>query len=621
MILAGGKGTRMGNLTKETPKPMLSIGDEPLLAHQIKLLKKHGIDEVLILVNHLKENIIDFFEDDSSYGIYIDFFIEQKPLGTVGGIKELEYHLKEDFLVLYGDVMINMDLARLISFHKKKKSDCTLVLHPNDHPFDSDLVDIDKDCRLTGFYSKPHKENEYYPNMVNAGAYVFSPKIFKFLEKDKKADFGRDIFPEIYSQIRMFGYNTSEYLKDMGTPERWTEVENDYQSGKIERSSYEHKQKAIFLDRDGVINEEISFISKLEDMKLYPFSAGAIKTINQSDYKAIVITNQSVIARNLCSFKELRGIHNKMDTQLGEERAKIDALYFCPHHPDRGYPEERSEYKVECLCRKPKPGLLLDAAFDFNINLSSSFMIGDNGRDIEAGINAGCTTVGVRTGYGLKNASTLPDFFFADMHEAVDFIIKEPHLELFEKIFLRKLPAPALILLGGKARSGKSTLASYLKWKMQQKGKTVLKIELDDWILPEAKRMDCKNVYDRFQLSKIESDIQQILAGMSKKIQQYPAHPDRPEKQLDYKYTGQDIIIIEGVVALSSEVLRNLAYSSVYLDINSSTHKKRIREYYTWRGKSEAEIEKLYNERLKDEYNLIEKERKLADLVVKSSKQ
>jgi histidinol-phosphate phosphatase family protein len=621
VILAGGKGTRMAELAREIPKPMLKIGNKPILAHQVSLLKKYGITKIHILVNHLKEPIIEYFSKNNVGGVEIAFFTEPEPLGTVGGVKEIEHELQQDFLVIYGDVMINMDLGRLIRYHRKKKSGCTLVLHPNDHPYDSDLVETDTEGRVCGFHSKPHQTDRFYPNMVNAGAYIFTPAIFQFLEKGKKADFGRDIFPRIFSQINMYGYNTAEYLKDMGTPERWKEVESDYQSGRIERSCYKQKQKAIFLDRDGVINEEISFISKPQDMRLYPFTAEALKLINRSDYKAIIVTNQSVIARNLCTFGELKNIHNKMETELGNSRAMVDAIYICPHHPDRGYPEERSELKIECLCRKPKPGMLFEAALDFNLDLSASFIIGDNERDIKAGLSAGCTTVGVMTGYGLRRTSVLPDFFFNDLKEAAGFIINEPYLSVYEEITSRKLPSPAILLVGGKARSGKSILSAYLKWKFERIGKKVLTIGLDNWIIPEDRRENCRNVYDRFQLPRIENDIQQILAGMKISLNQYLSHPDRLTQQIIYEYSGQDIIIIEGVVALSSEVLRNLASLTVYVDIHPELQRSRIQKLYRWRGKSEDEIEKLYNERLSDEYNLIEKELKLANLVVNSDKE
>ena len=183
----------------------------------------------------------------------------------------------------------------------------------------------------------------------------------------------------------MYGYNTSEYLKDMGTPDRLAKVESDLLSGKITSMNYDNKRPAVFLDRDGVINEEISFIHTPEELKLFPYVPEAIKQINEAGFLAIVITNQSVIARNMCTEEELQNIHNKMETILGKARAKLDAIYYCPHHPDKGFLEERIEYKTDCTCRKPKPGMILDAAQQYNVDLENSFMIGDSERDIEAG--------------------------------------------------------------------------------------------------------------------------------------------------------------------------------------------------------------------------------------------
>ncbi len=423
VILAGGKGTRLSSFTKEIPKPMIKVGNKSVLEHQILLLKKYGFSEVIILVNYLKKSIIDYFSDGTKFGLKISYFEEPKPLGTVGGLKEIENILNDDFLLLYGDVMINMDLQRLINFHKNKNSELTLVVHPNDHPYDSDLLDINSNERITHFFPKPHSNNNYLRNLVNAGAYIISPTIFKYLKKGKKADFGKDIFPAIYDKVRMFAYNTTEYLKDMGTPERLKEVTRALNNYQIKNASYELKQKAIFLDRDGVLNKNISLIHKPEDLILYDFTAKAIKKINKSVYKAILVTNQPVIARNLCTVEELEYIHKKLETELGKKNAKLDAIYYCPHHPDKGYPEENKKYKIECYCRKPKPGMLIDASNIFNIDLKKSFMIGDSERDIIAGKNAGCRTIGLKSGNAMKNSIVKPDYIFNNLLEAVEFIL------------------------------------------------------------------------------------------------------------------------------------------------------------------------------------------------------
>jgi D,D-heptose 1,7-bisphosphate phosphatase len=414
----------MGNLAKDIPKPMIRLAGKPLLEYHIEWLRFNGFKEVWLIINHLGNVIEDYFGNGEHFGLYIRYFHEAYPMGTVGGIKALENELKEDFLVLYGDVMLDMDFQRLQNFHLRRGSQATLVVHPNDHPHDSDLVRMDADDRIIAFLPKPHDEGVFYQNMVNAAMYIFSPDIFTQLTEGQKADFGKDIFPNATKTLRMYGYNTPEYIKDMGTPGRLEEVTRDLLNGKIARRNLKNLQKAIFLDRDGVINADKGLICRHEDFELLPKTAKAVKAINQSEYLAIVVTNQPGIAKGMYSYADLEVIHSKMDTLLGNEGAKTDALYFCPHHPDKGFPGERAELKIVCTCRKPASGMLLQAAEDFNIDLKQSFIIGDHERDIIAGRNVGCTTIGVETGHALAGSSTIPDKICPDLQSAVQWILK-----------------------------------------------------------------------------------------------------------------------------------------------------------------------------------------------------
>ena len=621
VIQAGGKGTRMKDYTKVIPKPMLKVGDKPILQHQIELLEKYSIKEIIIVVNHLKDSIISHFAEGKEFGVHISYYEEEKPLGTVGGIKELENQLDNDFIVLYGDIMINMDIHRFVDFHYRHQSECTLALHPNDHPYDSDLVEMDHNNRITAFFSKPHDKSTYYRNLVNAGAYIFSPAIFQFLPKGEKKDFGKDIFPEIYNQCNMYGYNTSEYMKDMGTPQRWDEVTKDLDSGKIKRKSYEYKQKAIFLDRDGVINKDTNFIHKPEELQLYDFSPAAVKNINNTDYLAIVATNQSVIARNLCTVEELEYIHKKLETELGDEGAKLDAIYYCPHHPDKGFPEERPEYKIDCECRKPKPGMLLKAAKDFNIDLKKSFMIGDSERDIVAGEKAGCKTIGVMTGKGLKNTSTLPGYLFQNLGEAIEFITKEPYRPEFEEIksqFNKSSEKPYVILIGGNARSGKSIFSKYLEDQFAEDGHSVLPVKLDEWILPKGQRHQCRDVFDRFRKDQLTGDMKELLQGKEIVAPGYSPRPEQNAKPVGYSIEGKEVVIIEGVVALAFEDLREQASITIFFDIDEQLHKQRFYHLYDWKGFDKAYIDNLYQKRKKDEYDIIRKNHTFADITIKS---
>lgn len=609
VILAGGKGTRMGSLTAEIPKPMLPLLGKPLLEYHIELLRDYGITEIWILVNYLKDSIIQHFGNGEAWNVSIQYYEELEPLGTTGGIKAIESHLTEDFLVLYGDVLVNMDLQRLINFHREQNADATLVLHPNDHPYDSDLVELNQQKRITAFHPKPHPEDEYFRNLVNAGLYVFSPVILNSIPAGVARDFGRDIFPSIVSANYLAGYNTTEYLKDMGTPERLRKVEADLLSGRVERRSYKNWQKAIFLDRDGVLNDDTEFIHRAEDLVLYPDVPKAVKKINQSDYLSIVVTNQSVVARNLCTESYLRVIHNKMESDLAQAGAWLDDIYYCPHHPDKGYPDENPEYKIDCDCRKPKPGMLLQAAADYHIDVSKSWMIGDNERDIEAGHAAGCKIVGVATGKGLKATQLIPDYFFFSLKEAVDFIVDEPYRPLAEEIkeqITVTSQHPFILAIGGNSQSGKTTLANYLNDYFTESNISVLKISLDDWIMPANQRPTSHDVFQNFQTNRIQEDLQQLLHGEKIQVNGYARHLLRKPVPASYQYNGEQVILVEGVVALTIPLLQTQAHLKLFKSISKVELEYRIRRFYKWKGYDESSVQKLWEERSKTEYTLIE---------------
>jgi mannose-1-phosphate guanylyltransferase/phosphomannomutase len=195
VILAGGKGTRLSKIRMDIPKPMMPVLDKPILQYQIELLVEHGFKKVWLVVGHLHEQIQEYFQDGAQFGISIKYYVEDTPLGTVGGLKAIENELVEPFLVLYGDVMINMDLKKLIRFHQSKHADATLVVHPNDHPYDSDLLDINEREQVVAFYPKPHPNGLRYRNLVNAAAYIFDPVVLSKLEGRDKSRFRKRYIP------------------------------------------------------------------------------------------------------------------------------------------------------------------------------------------------------------------------------------------------------------------------------------------------------------------------------------------------------------------------------------------------------------------------------------------
>ena len=390
--MAGGKGTRAASIASDIPKPMIPICGKVILEHQIDCLKRNGLTDITLVIGHLGHQIKEHFEDGSRFGCTISYYTETEPLGTAGALYKMK-ELPDDFILLNGDTIFDIDFHRMMAFHRQKGAWASLAVHPNNHPFDSALIETNDDDKITGWLNKEDKRG-YYKNLVNAGMHIISKELLAcYPQSREKVDLDRDLLKPSISSGRLFAYRTPEYIKDMGTPERYAQVSSDIEKGIVKQRNLSAKQKCVFLDRDGTINKLNGFITKPEALKLMDDAAEAIAKINSRGFLAIVITNQPVIARGEVDFETLNLIHMKMETDLGNCGAFIDDLFYCPHHPERGFPGERPEFKIDCACRKPKPGMLLAAAEKYNIDLSGSYMVGDDMRDVKAGIAAGCTPV------------------------------------------------------------------------------------------------------------------------------------------------------------------------------------------------------------------------------------
>lgn len=404
VIMAGGKGTRISAIAQDIPKPMLPIDGIPVLEHEISSLKNQGIKEIIITISYLGNIIKDYFGDGSKFGVNIEYFFEEQPLGNAGALFEIKDKLLEDFLLLNADAIFDVDFDRMIEHHKKKAGLVTLFTHPNSHPYDSGLIFVDSNDSVIKWLSKTEERTKWYKNRVNAGIHILSPKVLAQRPAGATVDLDKQILKPLCGTGKMFIYDSPEYVRDMGTPERYFAVCGDYKKGIVASKNLSNKQKAVFLDRDGTINKYVGFLKNIDDFELQEHVAKAINLLNHSKYLVIVVTNQPVIARGEVTTEGLNEIHNKMETLLGQEAAYIDALYYCPHHPNKGYEGERIEYKIECDCRKPKPGMLIKAAEEYNIDLSQSWMIGDGENDIKAGIAAGCKTILINENINLLNA-------------------------------------------------------------------------------------------------------------------------------------------------------------------------------------------------------------------------
>lgn len=400
VIMAGGRGTRISSIASDIPKPMVPIEGKCVLEREIECLRNQGFTDLIITVGHLGHIIQDYFGDGSKissvtgqpFDVHIEYFVETEPLGNAGALFCIKDKLKEDFLLLNADAVFDVDFHRFVAYHNSHSGLATLFTHPNDHPYDSGLIVADNQGCVLKWLTKEENRPTYYKNRVNAGLHMVSPKLLEHRPATPKVDLDRQILKPLAGEGTMYAYDSPEYVKDMGTPERYEEVCRDYRLGKVAARNLHNKQKAIFLDRDGTINRYVGFLRTVSEFELLPNVAEAIRKINQSEYLAIVVTNQPVIARGEVSEEQLQQIHNKMETTLGAAGAYLDAIYYCPHHPHSGYAGEVPELKIQCNCRKPRPGLLLQAAEDFGIDLEQSWMVGDQITDIQAGCAAGCKT-------------------------------------------------------------------------------------------------------------------------------------------------------------------------------------------------------------------------------------
>lgn len=432
VIQAGGAGTRLKSITGDLPKPMVPICDKPILEWQILNLKDFGINEFIIIISKNGSSIPEYFGNGDKIGVSIEYIEENEPLGTAGALTYLKDKIEDDFILCFGDIMLNISWERFVKFHKEHASSVTAFAHPNSHPYDSDVLITDSDNKIIRIDSKNNVRDYYYDNLTNAGLYVCSKEVIEYVSKPEKIDFEKKVLNHFVEEGKAYAYRSSEYVKDCGTPDRYYGVTNDLKNGIIAAKSLANPQKCIFLDRDGTINVFGDFVRKAETFELASTSTEAIRLINESEYLAICITNQPVIARGETTFEELHNIHAKMQDELGEKGAYLDDLFFCPHHPDKGFPGEVKELKIQCDCRKPKIGLLLKAREKYNIDLKHSWFIGDTRMDVQTGINAGCKTILLTTGdptWNKKFLDAVPDYICQTLLEAVQLIFKIENAE------------------------------------------------------------------------------------------------------------------------------------------------------------------------------------------------
>jgi histidinol-phosphate phosphatase family protein len=427
VILAGGKGTRLAPITGPIQKVLAPIGGKPVLQHQLELAVTFGIKSVIIFGGYRAKDVAAFVNDGSKFGLNVRMVVETEPLGTAGAAVGALNLLPEQFFVLYGDVMAAEDLQAVATAHIAWKADFTMVVHPNDHPLDSDLVETDLTGRVTAIHACPHPPDAGYGNLVNAGLYAIRREALRpWAGKKGRRDFVKDVASDLVANGgRVLAYRSSNYLKDTGTPARLQQVESDYLSGLIHAKRADGRRPAIFIDRDGTLNVEKGYLCNPGELELLPGVGAALRSLRRAGFRIVIVTNQPVVARGEASEADLAGIHRRLEWELGKSGAFVDAIYVCLHHPDRGFPGERADLKIVCDCRKPAIGLVERASRELRIDIASSWMVGDRTSDIETARRAGMRSVLVQTGSagGDRRFAAAPDHIAADLGAAAEAIL------------------------------------------------------------------------------------------------------------------------------------------------------------------------------------------------------
>ena len=631
VILAGGKGTRLEKINNGLPKSLTPVLSTPIIKHQIEFCKTQGFEKFLLILCYKSDQIIDYFNKNPIEDIEIEFFVEDKPMGTAGSLFSSIKLLKSHFLVLYGDTYITVDLKKFIKKFKNFKSDDKeilgqILIHPNNHPFDSDLVELNEKNILIGIHGYPHPDNVQYSNLVNAACYLFTKELIKIIieniDRNCILDIAKDIFPIVIEKnIKILGYQTVEFIKDMGTPVRLSKLEKVLESGRLKNIGPNTPKKVIFIDRDGCINKEVGRIVNEEDLELIDGAAEGILNFNNASLPVFCVTNQPVIARGDINKKKLEKIHARLDFLLGNKGAFIDKLYYCPHHPDKGFAGELLKYKIKCDCRKPNIGMIFKAAQENGVNLGKSWFIGDSSTDIAAAEKCGIRSVLLKTGYGGSDMKeeVRPNYIFEDLFEASNWIVNDYKL-LKESIFsnITKFLKGKLILISGLSRVGKSTYSQVLKEVLEDLGHDCYVISADSWLKNKSERDKGLNVFERYDMNEIENFIKNCLNDNFPIYHNHKISFQDNENIVDFSEIihKNAYVILEGIpiVNFFKEYKDNIL--KIFLDTEEDKRRERFWKKYIKKNLTNDEIDKLFKLRFIDEDSLILKKRYFSDLEI-----
>lgn len=381
VIFAGGLGERLKPFTETNPKPMFPFNDKPFIEYLVKQIKEFGIEDIIILLGYLPEKVTDYLGDGSRYGVKITYCITPVEYDTQYRLQSAKEYLQDEFLMMYCDNLCPINFQQLVEDYEKNNSLIQFTAYANEDGYTKSNLVIAKDGKVEA-YDKKRTRTDLQG--VDIGYAIVSKKVLELMSSENE-NFEAVVYPKLVEVGRLYATVTHHRYYSIGSYQR-IELTKDYLSDR----------KFIFLDRDGTLNERAPKAQYIETPEAFVWLDGAkeaVKRLKDAGYFIILVSNQPGIARGNLTEADLTAIHDKMQQDLRQIGAEIDAIYYCAHNWDDG-----------CFCRKPKPGMFYMAQKDYSINLTKCYMIGDDERDIEAANAANMKSKFVTTEYTLADA-------------------------------------------------------------------------------------------------------------------------------------------------------------------------------------------------------------------------
>lgn len=369
VILVGGLGTRLGDLTRETPKPLMPIGDKPFLEYLIQNLSRYGFTDILLLAGFRADKIVEHFQGQERFRhLHIHYSVEQEPAGTAGALRIANDLLQDEFLLINGDTYFDMNYLDLMTQQSEGDWIVKMAVRNVDNSDRYGSVKLEGN-QVVGFVEKGQTIR---PALINCGVYYLRKTVLEYI-KELPCFLEQQVLPALVSDNVLYGYEYGGFFIDIG-------ILSDLEKARKEMPLA--TRPAIFLDRDGVLNEDRNYVHLPEQIIWIPGAIETVKWFNDRGYYVFVVTNQAGVARGYYQEDNVVALHKWINRELRQFGAHIDYFYYCPHHPEFGV----GEYLQKCECRKPRPGMLLEAFSNYRIDKKRSLLIGDKKSDIAAAL-------------------------------------------------------------------------------------------------------------------------------------------------------------------------------------------------------------------------------------------